>query len=142
MAPISAAEHHTETLRTAEIEVVIKYLPPPPATILEIGGGNGHSAFLLSEHGYSVRSIDVAPWPNVHRHPVEIYDGRTLPADDSSVDIVFSTNVLEHIVDLSLTMREVHRVLKPGDCSARRANPGVAILDNDNLLPSTAIHHP
>ena len=70
MIHAAVAEHHTEALRAAEIETVMAWLPPPPATILEIGGGNGHSALLLSERGYTVRSIDVAPWPYLHPPPL------------------------------------------------------------------------
>jgi SAM-dependent methyltransferase len=41
------------------------------------------------------------------------HDG-TLPIDDESVDAVLSTQVLEHVTDPPLYLRECHRVLRPG----------------------------
>ena len=40
--------------------------------------------------------------------------GRHFPFPDASFDIVFSSNVLEHIPDLAQTHRETVRVLQPG----------------------------
>ena len=45
--------------------------------------------------------------------PITEYDGRHIPLTDNSVDIVFSSNVLEHVPDLSQMHSEVRRVLKP-----------------------------
>ena len=38
----------------------------------------------------------------------------TVPLDDASVDIVLSTQVLEHVTDPALYLRECARVLRPG----------------------------
>ena len=44
--------------------------------------------------------------------PIIDYDGHHIPFDDNSFDIVFSSNVLEHICDLHQINREIQRVLR------------------------------
>ena len=41
-------------------------------------------------------------------------DDGTVPAPDGAFDAVLSTQVLEHVVDPALYLRECHRVLRPG----------------------------
>ena len=40
------------------------------------------------------------------------YDGINLPFDDEEIDIVFSSEVFEHVADLDNLLNEIHRVLK------------------------------
>jgi hypothetical protein len=35
-------------------EVVLRFLPPPPAAILDVGGASGAYAFWLAQKGYEV----------------------------------------------------------------------------------------
>ena len=42
------------------------------------------------------------------------YDGRTLPFPDNSVDTVYSSHMLEHVTDFRATVRDWHRVVRPG----------------------------
>ncbi|MFA6005947.1 MAG: class I SAM-dependent methyltransferase [Patescibacteria group bacterium] len=42
------------------------------------------------------------------------YDGKKLPFASQSFDTVFSNCVFEHLPDLALNLKEMHRVLKPG----------------------------
>jgi len=42
------------------------------------------------------------------------YDGRTLPFEDGSIDVVLSKDVIEHCADPQRALSEVSRVLKPG----------------------------
>jgi SAM-dependent methyltransferase len=42
------------------------------------------------------------------------YDGSVLPFADASVDTVFSSHMLEHVVDYVATIRDWFRVLRPG----------------------------
>lgn len=61
-----------------------------------------------------MRSIDVtSPSYGALYFPVEAYDGNTIPYRDKAFDIVFSSNVLEHVHDLDAALRESQRVLKP-----------------------------
>jgi SAM-dependent methyltransferase len=102
-------------IREYELARVIGHLTPG-ARILEIGGGTGYQARRLQEAGFEVASIDVAgcTCPGTREFPVQEYDGRYFPFPDASFDIVFSSNVLEHIPDLAQTHREMRRVLKLG----------------------------
>lgn len=43
-----------------------------------------------------------------------INEDGTLPVEDASVDAVLSTQVLEHVLDPELYLRECYRVLRPG----------------------------
>lgn len=88
----------------------------PGIRILEIGGGTGYQARRLTEDGYAVDSIDIPDSNYVGKveFPVRPYDGRNIPFPDNSFDVVFSSNVLEHVLDLSYLHIEVKRVLRPG----------------------------
>ena len=84
--------------------------------ILEIGGGTGYQARRLTEDGYVVDSIDIpnSNYADQLEFPVQPYDGRNIPFSDESFDVVFSSNVLEHVRDLPYLQAEIKRVLKPG----------------------------
>lgn len=59
-------------------------------------------------------SFDLASGESAKRFaPVKTYDAERLPMADNSVDVVFSSNVLEHIICLNQTLQEILRVLKP-----------------------------
>lgn len=84
--------------------------------VLEIGGGNGYQANLMASYGCVVSSIDLATRkkPQRSHFPVQSYDGNQIPFDAASFDLVFSSNVLEHVQDLSALLLEMRRVLKIG----------------------------
>lgn len=116
---------HSERLREAEFNVVKDYFSPE-LRVLELGGGNGFQALLIDARGCQVSSIDVAPPSHrIQYFPVQGYDGRAIPYPSDEFDLIFSSNVLEHIDDLDATLRESLRVLKPD---------GVAI----HILPTPA----
>jgi len=80
--------------------------------LLEIGGGNGFLASHLARLGFEVVSIDPKPRQPSH-YQVQPGDSTHLAFDDNSFDIIFSSNVLEHITDLTTALGEMKRVLKP-----------------------------
>src|SRR5438045_1284060 len=42
-------------------ELLLRYLPPPPATVLDVGGGAGIYSLWLARAGYQVYLIDAVP---------------------------------------------------------------------------------
>lgn len=113
-------------LREHEVQIVTGLLGDRQKKILEIGGGNGWQAHLLHKQGYDVTSIDISPQTGSSTYfPVLKYDGHQIPFKDSLFDVVFSSNVLEHIAHLDKFEQELHRVLAP---------EGIAI----HVLPTSA----
>jgi SAM-dependent methyltransferase len=102
-----------EQLRRFELEQV-RGLLPEGCRVLELGGGNGYQASLLQAWGHDVVSVDVAMPDGPQHFPVQRYDGVSLPFPAASFDVVFSSNVLEHVVDLAGLLAEAGRVLRPG----------------------------
>ncbi|NIN68390.1 MAG: methyltransferase domain-containing protein, partial [Anaerolineae bacterium] len=87
-----------EEIRKYELERVMPFLLRG-SSILEIGGGAGWQAKMLAERGFTVVSIDVAgsQYEEYRLWPVQVYDGKHIPFPDNRFDVVFSSNVLEHI---------------------------------------------
>jgi ubiquinone/menaquinone biosynthesis C-methylase UbiE len=97
------------------------------AQVIEIGGGAGWQAQELAAAGYEITSFDLPNSEYAGRRvfPIRDYDGYTIPAPERSCDVIFSSNVLEHIPHVAALQSELHRVLRPG---------GVAV----HLVPSAA----
>lgn len=105
---------HLTRLRTHEMDVVVSHLRPG-ARVLEVGAGAGAQSLELMKRGFDVVALDVPDSNYRQDRLLEIteYDGRTIPFPDASFDVVFSSNVLEHISDLTQTHSEIRRILKP-----------------------------
>jgi SAM-dependent methyltransferase len=114
-----------ERVRTEEL--LLRYLPPAPATILDVGGGPGAYARWLTGRGYEVHLIDPVPLHVDQAGQIEpgvtpiasarIGDARTLDQLDASVDAVLMLGPLYHLTERSdriQALREAKRVLRPG----------------------------
>jgi SAM-dependent methyltransferase len=40
---------------------LLEHLPPPPATVLDVGGGAGHQSFPLAQAGFDITLLDSSP---------------------------------------------------------------------------------
>ena len=82
-----------------------------------MGGGDGTATKLLQEYFPKSQIIiaDIEDYRKVMRDSrfikVDINCSK-LDLDDSSIDIIFTSEVLEHVYNLTLVMKEFHRVLK------------------------------
>lgn len=100
------------------------YVPPGRLRVLEIGAAQGRSLIALARQGHE--AVGVEPWRaalEVARRlaesegvEIDIVEGRaeSLPFDDAQFDVVLAFSVIEHVIDLEASLREVNRVLKPG----------------------------
>jgi SAM-dependent methyltransferase len=104
-------------LRAAEIEQIVHRFRPPGARVLEIGAGTGQQALEISRLGFRVDAIEIFDPASMYKEarvfPINDYDGKRIPFEDDTFDIVFSSNVLEHVPDLESLNREIARVLRP-----------------------------
>lgn len=116
-----------ERIRTQEI--MMRYLPQPPAIVLDIGGGPGAYAAWLASLGYEVHLIDPLPLhldqayqlsQSQPDHPltsINLGDARNLPQPDQSVDAILLLGPLYHLTkkdERLAALREARRVLRAG----------------------------
>jgi ubiquinone/menaquinone biosynthesis C-methylase UbiE len=116
-----------EEARTREL--ILRYLPPAPAKLIDAGGGAGAYACWLALLGYEVHLLDPVPKhveqarsvsARQPKHPlasIEVGDARNLPHNDASADGVLLLGPLYHLVekeDRLTCLREARRVLRPG----------------------------
>lgn len=123
---LTATGESLELVRSKEL--LERFLPPPPAEVLDVGGGAGVYATWLARLGYRVHLIDPMPLhveqaaaaaaaqPD-HPFAVSLGDARCLSVADASVDAVLLMGPLYHLterVDRIGALREAYRVLRPG----------------------------
>ena len=110
-------------------ELLARHLPPPPAVVLDVGGGPGAYSAWLAREGYEVHLIDpVTKHVEQARrvsdgqpdHPIASVtegDARLLPHAAESCDAVLLMGPLYHLTEPEErheALVEAQRVLKPG----------------------------
>jgi ubiquinone/menaquinone biosynthesis C-methylase UbiE len=99
-----------------------RFLPPPPAAVLDVGGGTGVYAEWLATRGYRVRLVDLVEEHVEHASRIpgveaEFGDARELALSDESQDAVLLLGPLYHLLERDarmLALREAKRVARPG----------------------------
>ena len=115
-----------EFLRTREL--LARFLPAPPATVLDVGGAAGAYALPLAAEGHDVHLVDPvalhveqaraasAAQPDTPLASAVVGDARALPVDDHSADVVLLLGPLYHLTDAadrSRALHEARRALRP-----------------------------
>jgi len=80
--------------------------------VLELGTGDGVQTAALRELFDEVTPTDPTPFGDVAG--MIVADAANLPFEDDSFDLIFSSNVLEHVEKLDEAFAEMKRVLAPG----------------------------
>lgn len=109
---------HLKAIRLAEIQYVIiaeSKLISPGCNVLEVGAGAGWQASVLRTHGCTVTAIDTSSSNYEAAANCEVirYNGFDIPSSNSAFDVIYSSNVIEHVANLAPLAREFTRVLKP-----------------------------
>jgi ubiquinone/menaquinone biosynthesis C-methylase UbiE len=129
-----------ELVRTREL--LQRYLPPPPANVLDVGGGPGIYAAWLAHAGYRVHLVDplplhveqaagVAAAQPDYPFTAAVGDARYLDEPDASCDAVLLFGPLYHLTERAERMAalaEAWRVLRPGGLALVVAISRVASL--------------
>lgn len=86
--------------------------------LLDVGCGNGGYLLMMRKLGWQVEGIDIDPQAvmaasknhlTVH---IGFLEDHSFPSE--SFDVITMSHVIEHLIDPHQTIKECHRVLKPG----------------------------
>ncbi|HEU5152435.1 MAG TPA: methyltransferase domain-containing protein [Iamia sp.] len=108
--PWSPFAYVARQLRRCVADLIAAADPGPAPVVLDYGADDAPYRRHLPA-GADYRSADLAGNP---RADVEIRPDGSLPIADGTVDLVLSTQVLEHVDDPALYLSECARVLRPG----------------------------
>ena len=84
--------------------------------LLDFGCGSKPYKALFTVSEYVGTDIEVSGHDHRNEEIDVYYDGKTLPFADETFDSIFSSEVFEHVFNLSQILDELNRVLKPGGC--------------------------
>jgi len=93
----------------------------PDAPVIEVGCGDASFTMDLARHSSCVTAIDISAGQieeNARRLPAITFlqhdVSERFPFEDSEFEVVWCSEVLEHLFDPAFALREMHRILRPG----------------------------
>lgn len=109
-------------------ELLARYLPAPPARLIDIGGAAGEYTFWMAERGYEAHLLDIVPKhiAEAKRRAAEtdcapaamvVGDALDMPYGEGVFDGAFMAGPLYHLMeraDRMKALQECRRVLRPG----------------------------
>ncbi len=100
------------------VSLIEQHFPLRDRLVADFGGGSGFYSRAFRAAGARTVLVD-ATYDEItahgHRDPGAVVGlAERAPLADGSVDVVFSSNLLEHVPDLGATCDEIVRVVRPG----------------------------
>jgi SAM-dependent methyltransferase len=135
-----------------------------PLEAVDLGCGTGAFTSRLQRYDFRLHGVDISPqsvarasqkFPKID---FRVGDIEATPFDDGSMDVTFLSAVLHHFPDLSRTVAECGRLLKPGGillaCDPHRGNPAmwayrckgspfyspIGVTENEQPLSKATLH--
>ena len=104
---------------------ISEMLPAECRSLLDVGCGDGTITWLVGQRRGNMRieGVDVLVRPET-MIPVRAFNGERLPQTDRSVDVVSFIDVLHHIKNPGIMLREAWRVARLGILIKDHACPG------------------
>ncbi len=93
---------------------LVPHVPPSEfgkRIALDVGCRNGHQTLLLERMGYRVTPVDIE---KSFDRCIIVDANKKLPFKDNSYDLIWCSEVIEHLANPAFTASEFRRVLKPG----------------------------
>lgn len=109
-------------------EKLLEFLPERKSVILDVGCGSGVFSQRMSNLGHTVKGIDISK-EAIMKYKKRGLEGYVVDIDkgfglkDNSFDIVWCSDLIEHIYSPEFLIKEIRRVLKKG---------GVLLLSTPN----------
>ena len=102
--PLKLAEH-----------LIQRFEIKPNDKLLDVGCGRGEMLNAFSEFGIDCYGVDGAFSAAKTNTKIELLDisKETFTYEDNFFDVIFLKSVIEHILDPSFMLSEIHRILKP-----------------------------
>lgn len=100
--------------------------PIGEGSMLEFGAGRFGYVDFYKQHFRRSFALDIYDFSESYDENVEFViseNERTIPLPDRSIDLVVSHSVLEHVVDIEQTIREINRILKIGGTAYLTVSP-------------------
>jgi SAM-dependent methyltransferase len=93
-------------------QIALRLVPPGDGrTALDLGCREGNQSRWLTARGYTVTSVDVeSDFPGAQI----VNANEKLPFADGRFDLVWSSEVIEHLADPAFSLAELRRVTRPG----------------------------
>ncbi len=85
---------------------------PPGSMVLDAGAGNAPYKHLVSHTNYE--SADFEKLERAYAEQTFVCDLKEIPVEDARYDFVLFNQVMEHLPDPRLVLKELFRVMKPG----------------------------
>lgn len=102
--------------KAAEKIIALSFVPKNGGgkVALDIGCRDGYWSEKIKELGYEVISIDIEP---KYKEAISCDVEKGLPFENGSFDLVWCTDVIEHLYEPSFLVSEINRVTKIGGSS-------------------------
>ena len=118
-SPEALSEH--EYIEPRISQLVLSSASSGALTILDVGCGNGYIASRLAENGHQVIGLDISEdgieiarkaYPHIRFEVLSAYDDLKEVFDE--VDLIVSSEVIEHLYSPKIYLQNCYSVLRPG----------------------------
>ena len=106
--------HPNYLMRKRLLDAIRQISPLVKGKVMDLGCGSKPYRNLFTCDEYIGVDFENPGHPHLNEQIDVYYDGKHLPFDNNAFDVIFCSEVFEHVFNLPELLREINRVLKPG----------------------------